>query len=397
MTVIPILNLTRQYESLQAELSQAVTQVAAGGVYILGENVKKFEEEMAAWLGVKHVVGCASGTDALYLALKALKIGTDNNKPGYNYMVDEVITTAFTFVATSESIIHAGAKPVFVDVDPETYNLDAEQVEAAITPNTKAIMPVHLYGQPCDMAALKAIADKHKLAIIEDCAQAVGAKFDGKSVGGIGDIGCFSFFPSKNLGAMGDAGMATTNDDELAARLRMLRVHGSRQRYYHEESGLNSRLDEIQAAALRIKLKHIASWNERRREVAAYYNDLLKPLSATLQTPVIAEQCLPVFHQYTVKLKLANAPGDQKETRNDLQKKMLDAGVQTMIYYPVPQYRQQSHAFLNLPHNGFLPVTEAVCDQVLSLPMFPEITKEEQETVVEALKKALETLPVAAI
>jgi len=368
--LIPILDLTRQYETLRPEVEAALCAVAESGQYILGKNVKAFEEEMAEYLGVKHVIGCANGTDALFLALKALKL-----QPG-----DEVITTPFTYVATSESIIHAGQRPVFVDVDPVTYNLDIAQIEAKITPKTKAILPVHLYGLPTDMTALKAIADKHNLFIVEDCAQAIGAKFNGTSVGAIGDIGCFSFFPTKNLGAMGDGGMLTTNDDNLAERLRMLRVHGSRQRYYHEEAGINSRLDEMQAAVLRIKLKHLTNWNAARQLAARRYTDLLAPLADKLVTPSIPEGSTHVFHQYTIQLKTAD--------RDTLQKKLLDAGVQSMIYYPVPQYKQQSHAFLNLTATDYL-VSEKLSGQVLSLPIFPEITEEEQIRVAEALKAAL--------
>lgn len=386
--MIPILNLSRQYESIKTEIEAAITNVAASGFYILGENVKAFEAEMAQWLGVKHVIGCASGTDALYLAMKALKIGISGDQ---NFLKHEVITTPFTFAATSESIIHAGAKPVFVDIDPDTYNLDIAQVEATITPNTKAIMPVHLYGQSCQMDALQALAKKHNIAIIEDCAQAIGAQYKGTHVGTIGDIGCFSFFPSKNLGALGDAGMVVTNDDELAERLRMLRVHGSRQRYYHEESGINSRLDEIQAAALRVKLKHLKQWNEGRRNVADRYDQLLKRLADQVQTPVRDNDCVPVFHQYTVKLKNILTA----EKRNELLKQLGDAGVGAMVYYPIPQYRQQSHAFLNYKAEQY-PITEAICQQVISLPMFPEITQEEQETVVATLEKVLANTPVGA-
>lgn len=389
--MIPILNLTRQYEKLRSEIEKALTDVAASGHYILGPNVKAFEEEMAAYLGVQHVIGCASGTDALYLALKALKIGSQeglNTRPDQQRLPDEVITTPFTYVATSESIIHAGAKPVFVDIDPDTFNLDPSQLEAAITPQTHAIMPVHLYGQACDMTAILAIAKKHNLAIIEDCAQAIGAQYKGQKVGGLGDIGCFSFFPTKNLGALGDGGMLTTNDDTLAERLRMLRVHGSRQRYYHEESGLNSRLDELQAAVLRIKVKHLADWNQSRREVATRYDALLKPVAEWIQTPVVSGDCVPVFHQYTIRLKIPSAA----EFRATLQQQLLEAGVQSMIYYPLAQYKQQSHAFLNCNPEDF-PVCEQLSDEVLSLPIFPEITEEEQATVAGALIQAFAKMP----
>lgn len=369
-TLIPILDLTRQYETLRHEVEAALCAVAESGQYILGKNVTAFEQEVAQYLGVKHAIGCANGTDAIFLAMKALQL-----QPG-----DEVITTPFTYVATSESVIHAGAKPVFVDVDPVTFNLDVTQIEAKITPKTKAILPVHLYGLPANMAALRQIADKHNLFIVEDCAQAIGAKFNGTCVGGLSDIGTFSFFPTKNLGAMGDGGMVTTNNDGLADRLRMLRVHGSRQRYYHEEAGINSRLDDMQAAVLRIKLKHLTNWNSARQLAARRYNDLLAPLADQVITPSIPEGYTHVFHQYTIQFKTAD--------RDTVQKKLLEAGVQSMIYYPVPQYKQQSHAFLNEQAADY-PESEQLAGQVLSLPIFPEITEEEQIRVAEALKAAL--------
>lgn len=379
--MIPILNLTRQYEQLKDKINQALIDVAASGHYILGPQVTGFEQEMAAYLGVKHVIGCANGTDALFLALKALKIGDG----------DEVITSPFSYMATSESIVRAGAKPVFVDIQPCSMNFDIEKLEAAITPKTRAILPVHIFGQAVDMDAVREIAAKHKLAVIEDCAQAIGSEFKGAKVGGLGDIGCFSFFPSKNLGAFGDGGMCTTNDDALAERLRMLRVHGSRKRYYHEEPGLNSRLDEIQAAILRVKLPHIDEWNHARQAVANHYDALLKPLAEHLEVPYRDERSQHVFHQYTIQLKGA----EPAKLREAIQKKLQDAGVQSMIYYPVPLYKQQTHADLQIDPATF-PVCEAVSDRVLSLPMFPELRLDEQEQVVNALSSALKGLPVHA-
>jgi dTDP-4-amino-4,6-dideoxygalactose transaminase len=376
--LIPILNLTRQYELLKDRINDALIRVAASGHYILGPEVKAFEEEMAQHLGVKHVIGCANGTDALFLALKALRIGEG----------DEVITTPFSYMATSESIVRAGAKPVFIDIEPDSMNFDVTLLEAAITPRTKAILPVHIFGQSADMDAVRRIAQAHNLTIIEDCAQAIGSEFKGKKVGGIGDIGCFSFFPSKNLGCLGDGGMCTTNDDELAERLRMLRVHGSRQRYYHEEPGLNSRLDEIQAAVLRVKLKHIDEWNEARRTVATRYDELLKPLADWVKTPFRHTDGTHVFHQYTLQLQAPEAA----KLRAEVQKKLQEAGIQSMIYYPVPLYKQQTHADLNLNPADF-PVCERISDQVLSLPMFPELTAEEQQQVANALAQVLKALP----
>lgn len=379
--MIPILNLNRQYELLKDKIDQALIRVAASGHYILGPEVTAFEREMAAYLGVKHVIGCANGTDALFLALKALKIGEG----------DDVITTPFSYMATSESISRAGAKPVFVDVLPDTMNFDPALLEAAITPQTKAILPVHIFGQAADMDAVKQLAAKHKLAVIEDCAQAIGSEYKGVKVGAIGEIGCFSFFPSKNLGAFGDGGMCTTNSDELAERLRMLRVHGSRKRYYHEEPGLNSRLDEIQAAILRIKLPHIDEWNHARQSVANHYDALLKPLADFVTIPYRSPESKHVFHQYTLQLKGSNPA----KTRETLQQKLQEAGVQSMIYYPVPLYKQQTHADLHLNPADF-PVCEDISDRVLSLPMFPELRLDEQEQVVEALATALKGNPVYA-
>ncbi len=367
--MIPILNLTRQYEGLRADIEPLLLDVAASGYYILGPHVKAFEEEIASYLGVKHAIGCANGTDALFLAMKALGIGKG----------DEVITTPFTYIATSEAIIQAGGTPVFVDIDPATFNVDITQVESAITPNTKAILPVHLYGQPTDMDELMAVAGKHNLKVVEDCAQAIGAHYDNQSVGGFGDIGCFSFFPTKNLGAMGDGGLLTTNDDELAEKLRMLRVHGSKERYYHEMSGINSRLDEIQAAILRVKLKHLDTYNSRRQAIAKRYTELLASVSECVITPATGDKRNHVYHQYTVRIK-----GNDGNLRNRIQEKMVELGVQSMIYYPVPQTRQESHAHLKCNPEAFKQ-TEIACNEVLSLPVFPELTDEEVDKVAKVL------------
>lgn len=380
--MIPILELTRQYARFQKEINQALTNVAASGHYILGPNVQAFEEEAARYLGVKHAIGCASGTDALFLAMKALKIGSG----------DEVLTTPFTYIATSESIALAGAKPVFSDVDRGTFNLNTTKLESLITPRTKAILPVHLYGLPANMEPIMDLARKHNLYVVEDCAQAIGAEYKGRKVGSIGDVGCFSFFPTKNLGAFGDGGLVTTNDDTLADRLRMLRVHGSRTRYYHEEAGLNSRLDEMQAAILRIKLPCIDEFNARRNEIARRYDELLAPLSQYLEIPLIPEGRTHVFHQYTIKLKT-----DNRELRDRLQGALREAGVMSMIYYPVPLYEQQTHAALNCNPADY-PQSERLRYQVLSLPMFPELTDHEIQTVVQTLEttlpKVFETIAV---
>ncbi|MCA9052410.1 MAG: DegT/DnrJ/EryC1/StrS family aminotransferase, partial [Planctomycetaceae bacterium] len=261
--MIPLCDLKAQYESLKGEIDAAMIAVAASGHYILGENVRQLESEIADYLGCEHAVGVANGTDALHLALRALGIG-----PG-----DEVITTPFTFVATTEAIGILGATPVFVDIDPNTYNLDVSQIEQAITPRTKAILPVHLYGQPCEMGPLLQLAEDRNLYVVEDCAQAIGAEYEGRKVGTLGHFGCYSFFPSKNLGCFGDGGLVVTNDRQLFEKVEILRRHGGRVKYHHEVLGLNSRLDELQAAILRIKLRHLDDWSNARRSVAYRYND----------------------------------------------------------------------------------------------------------------------------
>jgi dTDP-4-amino-4,6-dideoxygalactose transaminase len=378
--VIPILDLTRQYNSLQAQIEPAVLSAMASGQYILGPYVQAFEEKIARYLGAKHAIGCANGSDALYLALRALQIG-----PG-----DEVITTAFSYVATSESIVRAGATPVFVDIDPLTFNLDPNRIAEKITPNTKAIMPVHLYGHAAEMTGIKTLAEKHGLFIVEDAAQAIGSRYQTQMVGTIGDIGCFSFFPTKNLGAFGDGGLLTTNDDALAERLRMLRVHGSRRRYYHDELGINSRLDALQAVILSIKLDHLNAWTARRREIADFYTNAFSPLAEMIETPKTASYTEHVFHQYTLTCR-AQGP----EYRDTLAQRLQAAGVQSMIYYPLPLYRQETHANLspNLAKaSEDYPVTERVCHQVLSLPMFPEITEEELTQVARAVTASVKAL-----
>lgn len=337
------------------------------GQYINGPNVKAFEKEFAASVGAPHAIGLNSGTDALHLALRALDIG-----PG-----DEVITVPFTFVATTEAIGIVGATPVFADIDPVSYNLDPASIEAKITPKTRAIMPVHLYGQPADMDAIMAIARRHGLHVVEDCAQAVGATYKGQQVGTFGAVGCFSFFPSKNLGCYGDGGAAVTSDPQLAQRLVALRGHGGRVKYYHEELGVNSRLDEVQAAVLRVKLPHLDRWNAGRREVARRYHELLSSIPGVV-TPREQPDTVPVYHQYTVRVP----------ERDRVQKALQEAGVQTMIYYPVPLHLQQVHAYMGHKHGDF-PHTEKATDEVLSLPIYPELTAENQARVFEALRQAV--------
>jgi dTDP-4-amino-4,6-dideoxygalactose transaminase len=365
--MIPILDLEKQYLEIREEVEKEVLKVLSSGKYILGENVKKFEHSFASYCETKRAVALASGTDALYLSLKALDIG-----PG-----DEVITVSFTFIATVEAISYVGAKPVFVDINLDTFNLDPEELEKKITPKTKAIIPVHLYGQPADMDPIMKIAKKYNLFIVEDCAQAVGATYKGKRVGSIGDIGCFSFFPTKNLGACGDGGMTTTNSEYLADRIISLRNHGSKIRYYHEEVGVNSRLDEIQAAVLNIKLKYIDRWNYKRKNAAYNYNNFLKDVKGVI-TPKELDNTYCVYHQYTIKTI----------HRDKVQSYLKDKGIMTMIYYPVPVHLQEAYKNLRLS-SGYLPLTEDVTEKVLSLPIFPEITQEQQFQTVEEIKAAL--------
>ena len=371
---IPPLDLKRQYQIIGTEIDAAVLSVLSSGAYIGGPGVQQFEQEFANYIGSRECVGCNSGTDALFLALKVLGIG-----PG-----DEVITTPFTFIATAEMISAVGATPVLVDIDINNFNIDIAQIEQAITPRTKAIMPVHLFGNPVDMSRLMAIANDRQLKVIEDCAQSTGAEWASQKTGNIGHVGCFSFFPTKNLGGCGDGGAVTVNDPNLASDLRMYREHGSRVRYYHEVIGINSRLDAIQAAVLSIKLKHLDSWNTQRAAVAQRYQELLSPIDEVV-TPQPSAGGLAVWNQYTIRIL---GEYDDGERRHAIRAKLQAAGVISMIYYPLPLHLQQ--VYQNLGYSaGDFPVTEAVSHQVLSLPMFPELTAEEQQRVVYALKDAL--------
>jgi len=366
--MIPILDLKRQYKQVGSEIEKEVVDVLRSGAYILGPHNKALASDLADYVGVKHAITLNSGTDALHLALRALDIG-----PG-----DEVISTAFTFIATTEAISIVGATPVFVDIDSNTFDLDAEKIENAITPKTKAIIPVHLYGQPANMKVIMEIAKKHDLFVIEDCCQAIGAKIGDKMVGSFGDIGCFSFFPTKNLGAMGDGGLLTTNSEVINERVLSLRNHGMKVRYYHDEIGVNSRLDEVQAAILRVKLRYINEWNSKRRENAYRYNKLFANC-ADVQTPVEADDTYCVYHQYTVKIP----------NRDAVHKMLQEAGIGAMLYYPVPLHLQKVHADLEVKE-GSLPITEANTKCVISLPMFPELTAEEQKTVADTLISCIE-------
>lgn len=363
---IPILDLRPEIEALWDELQEAITRVLRSGQFILGPEVNAFEQEVAAYLGVKHAIGLNSGTDALVIGLRALGIG-----PG-----DEVITTPFTFFATAEAISQVGAIPVFADIDPKSFNIDPNLIEEKITSRTKAILPVHLYGLPAEMDAILALAEQYGLKVLEDCAQAFGASYRGKKVGTLGHVGAFSFFPSKNLGAFGDGGLLVTNDDQVAEAARMLRAHGSRKKYFNEAIGYNSRLDALQAAILRVKLPYIDQWNEARRRVAKRYNELLKDIPG-LVTPYEAPYSIHVYHQYTVRLTGGK--------RDKVKQFLADQGIGSMVYYPVPVHKLPIYA----DHSVSLPEAEKAAAEVLSLPIWPEIAEETQVHIAKVMEEAL--------
>jgi dTDP-4-amino-4,6-dideoxygalactose transaminase len=375
VTKIPPVDLSRQYNQIDQEATAAVMAVLRSGYYIGGAEVKEFEQEFAAWVGTPHGVSCNSGTDALYLSLRAAQIG-----PG-----DEVITSAFTFFATAEVISAVGATPVFVDIDPQTFNLDLDLLAAAITPRTKALLPVHLFGQPVDMTRLMAIAAQNQLVVIEDCAQATGARWQGQQVGSWGHFGAFSFFPTKNLGGCGDGGAVTLHQTESAQTLRMLKEHGSSRRYYHEQIGLNSRLDALQAAILRVKLRYLEQWNQQRRQAALLYGQLLGNLEGII-LPTETQGGTHVWNQYTIRC-LGNPLGSASP-REQVRQALLEKGIVTMIYYSLPLHYQPVYTSLGYKP-GSLPNTELMCQEVLSLPLFPGITAAEQEQVALALRAAL--------
>ena len=372
MNSIPPFDLNEQYKLIGDELSAIASKVLASGHYIGGAAVATFEREFADYIGTADCIACNSGTDALFLALRSLGIGAG----------DQVITTPFTFVATAEVISAVGAKTVFIDADRQTYNLDLDQVEAAITPRTKAIIPVHLFGQPVDMTRLMSIAEAHSLAVIEDCAQSTGATWADQKVGSIGQIGCFSFYPTKNLGACGDGGAITTNNQAIAAKLRMLVNHGQQQRYLYEEIGVNSRLDALQAAILSLKLRHLEAWNAQRQSIACRYHQLLQPLPGiALPLPIAGS----VWNQYTIRILSADSPENR---RDRLRQRLQQQGIGSMIYYPLSLHLQPAYAELGYQPGQF-PVSEQLSQEVLSLPMFPELTQAQQEQVVYALKDCL--------
>ncbi len=362
--MIPMVDLKLQYNNLKDEIDSKIIEALGNTQFILGPNVQAFEQEAAANLGVKHALSCASGTDALHLALLAAGIGEG----------DEVITTAFTFIATAEAIRYVGATPVYVDIKADTLNIDAEQIEAAITEKTRAILPVHIFGQPADMPAIMAIAEKHNLLVIEDCAQSWGARIDDTATGGIGLAGCHSFFPSKNLGGYGDGGMVTTNDDSIAEQIRIYRNHGSSQRYHHDVIGYNSRLDELQAVILRIKLKHIDEFNRERRRVAHSYSEKLKDMVTVPHEDGIGTH---VYHQYTLLT----------DKRDQIMAALSDKNIANAVYYPIPLHQQK--AFADSCAGVSLPVTEQTSQHCMSLPIFPEMTEAQITEVCDTIAAAI--------
>jgi dTDP-4-amino-4,6-dideoxygalactose transaminase len=369
---VPLLDLSRQYSSVADAIRDRIDEVITRQTFILGEAVRSFEEAVAEQLEVRHAIGVASGTDALLLPLKALDLA-----PG-----DEAITPAFTFFATAGAIHNAGGRPVFVDVDPDTFNVSVDAVEAAITERTRAIVPVHLFGQMADMGPLRDLADRHGLFLLEDAAQAIGAsqRVDGvwRNAGSVGDATAFSFFPSKNLGGFGDGGMITTDDDALAERFRRLRVHGGLKMYHHEEVGTNSRLDALQAAVLHAKLPHLEGWNRRRAEIAAWYDERFGPLeeSGHLTLPMVRETNRSVYNQYTLRAS----------KRDELRARLNDRGIGCAVYYPVPLHLQPCFAHLGF-ERGSLAISEQASDEVISIPVFPELTDEDLEEVSTVIEE----------
>jgi len=403
---VPILNLNAQYQTIQTKLEETILEVLRSGNYILGKYVSSLEEKVAELCGAKYGIGVANGTDALMIALWALDIG-----PG-----DEVITTPFTFAATVEAICLRGAKPVFVDIDPDSFNIEPAQIEKAITKNTKAIMPVHLYGLPAHMDPINAIAQRYGLKVIEDNAQGIGATYKGRPTGGLSDLACTSFYPTKNLGAAGDAGMIVTSDPALNDRLRSIRGHGMRRRYYHDELGVNSRLDELQAATLMVKLPYLAQWNNRRAELAAQYDKLLAN-TAGIVTPSVslagggrtnnaaADQVKHVYHQYTVRVQtqphqnVGSLSTEQylvNTNREALIAELTKQGVGSMCYYPVPLHLQT--AFKHLGYKlGDFPISEHLSREVLSLPMYPELSNEDVAYVSTCINNAMSAIAPATV
>ena len=374
LAAVPLVDLTAQYEAIRPEIDAAIARVLSGAEFIMGPDVAAFEAEFAAFCGAEHCVGVGSGTAALELALRALEIG-----PG-----DEVITSAHTFIATAEAISAVGATPVFADIDPVIYTLAADAVAERVTPRTRAVIPVHLYGQPAEMDAIMGVAQRFGLAVIEDAAQAHAATWNGRTVGTLADVACFSFYPGKNLGAYGDAGAITTGSAKIAERVRLLRNHGRRDKYVHDVIGFGHRLDTLQAAILRVKLRHLPAWTAARRRLAAIYCQLLAGSDVVLPTP--AAQAEPAWHLFVVLV----------QERDRVLAALKQAGIGAGVHYPVPLHLQPAYAGLGY-RQGDLPVTERVAATCLSLPLFAEMSDAQQRRVVEALRAAIgEMRPVVA-
>jgi dTDP-4-amino-4,6-dideoxygalactose transaminase len=371
VTPLAFLDLKAQYATIRQEVTEAVTRTLDSQQFILGPEVTALENELAEIIQCKYAIACASGTDALVLALHALGIGRG----------DEVITTPFTFVASAGSIAQVGAIPVFVDIDPQTFNIDPSEIERAITPRTRAVMPVHLFGLTAAMDEINAIAGRRGIAVVEDAAQAIGAQYRGRPAGSLGLIGCFSFFPSKNLGAAGDGGMITTQSAEIAERLKLLHLHGARQRYEYEVLGMNSRLDALQAAILRVKLRHLNGWNDARRRNAARYRKLFGDfkLSGRVTVPQETPNMTHVYNQFTIRVG----------QRDSLREKLRGCGVPSEIYYPIPLHEQKAFEYLGYKSGAF-PEAERASTEVLSLPIYPELTEEQQRRVVAAIAECWE-------
>ena len=363
--MIPFLDLQAQYRSIKQEVDAAVLNVLESGHFVLGPELKAFEQEYAKYCGTCHAIGVNTGTSALHLALLAAGIGSG----------DEVITVPFTFVATVAAIRYTGARPVLVDIDPRTFTIDVNRIEAAITPRTKAILPVHLYGQPADMNPIMEIAARRKLLVIEDACQAHGAEYEGRRVGSIGDMGCFSFYPGKNLGAYGEGGMVVTNNPDYDRTIRMLRDWGQERKYLHRLQGFNYRLEGLQGAVLRVKLRYLEQWTEARRTCAARYREML--VNSGVEIPVEMPYARHVYHVYAVRVA----------DRERLQVRLHANGIQTGIHYPIPVHLQPAHADLGYRAGDF-PASEAAANEVLSLPMFPELTRTQQEQVAQGVAQA---------
>ena len=363
--MIKLVDLKIEHSKIGREITQAIQRVIKKGRFILGEEMQAFEEEFSNYIGTKYAIGVNSGSDAIFLAIKSLGIGRG----------DEVITVSHTFISTIDAITRNGAKPIFVDISPDTYCIDVTKIEKKITKRTKAILPVHLYGNSCDMKPIMGIAKRYGLHTIEDACQSHGAEYKGKKVGSIGDVGCFSFYPAKNLGAYGDGGMIVTNNKALAKKLKMMRNYGQSRKYYHDFVGVNSRLDEIQAAILRVKLRHLDEWNNRRREIAEFYNELLKDSGVIL--PTEQPDTKHIYHLYVIR----------HNKRNKLQQHLLKNGIQTQIHYPIPVHKQK--AYIDTGITAKLPVTEKICKEILSLPMYPYLKKEEIVRIAKVIKDAI--------